>query len=97
MKKPKDKSVSSTYLTHNTNEVIGMLRDSGGHLYINNYNKPVAVLVEINKWKELQEKEEAPLKRLPTLAELKPYMSGNPHGPTVDSAKIIRQWRDSDG
>lgn len=93
----KVKSVSSTFLTHNTNEVIGMLKDSGGHVYINNYNKPVAVLVEFNQWQELKQNQEKkePLRKLPTLEELRPYMFKS--GGKVDSAKIIREWRDSDG
>lgn len=95
----KVKSVSSTFLTHNTNEVIGMLKDSGGHVYINSYNKPVAVLVDVKQWKELKEKQakKETLRKLPTLEELRPYMTGKAKGPKIDSAKIIREWRDSDG
>lgn len=91
----KKKSVSSTYLTHNTNAVIGMLKDSGGQVYINNYNKPVAVLVEITKWQELQQQNASPVKKLPTLKELERYTFSSTK--PVDSAKIIRKWRDNDG
>ena len=98
MELPK-KSVAATEIKNRFGDYLGEVVKTRTPLVIERHGNPVAIMVDMEKWKQMQEKKEEPVDT-PWIAELKrvteEIAKNHPEAKKFSASDLIRQIREEE-